>query len=226
MQRSHKKNALHKNSDGMAVVEATFAFPIMFMIFFALVLLAIYLPQRTMLQRATQFAATAIATEMSDTWVYFDASSLSYERYGNHTDLRNGKGGVYVSLFRSVFSSGTGDAIAIVEGMDQSENISFLNNGNLTVTYGFVNYIVYKEVVVTATRSIPLPVNLSIIRMPTEIELVVESTAVVQNGDEFIRSIDLAVDFVAWIRAEFPAIDNIFEKVSQAGSAVNNFFGL
>ena len=52
-----------------AVVEATILFPIIMMIFAGLVLLAMYLPTRAVLQQATQYAATALATEQSDTWL-------------------------------------------------------------------------------------------------------------------------------------------------------------
>ena len=69
------------DTSGDAVVEATVLFPIMIMIFAALVLLSIYLPARAVLQRATQFAATALANEASDTWLFFDESSMSYYRH-------------------------------------------------------------------------------------------------------------------------------------------------
>ena len=224
MQRQGMKRIVHSNSNAFAVVEATFVFPIMFMVFFALVLLALYLPQRTMLQRATQFSATAIATEMSDTWIYFDADSLTSGRYASHDALRDGKGGVYVTIYKSIFSSFKGGD-SIVKNIDESENITVIANGDLKVECSLVNYIVYKEVIVTATRSIPVPF-LTLIKFPTTIDLVVTSKAVVQNGDEFIRSVDIAVDFVAYLRNKFPAVNNIFEKVSQAGSKISNFFGV
>ena len=63
---------------GDAAVEAAFLFPIIIMICAALVLLSVYLPLRAAMQRSTQFAATAIATERSDTWLRFDPDTLSY----------------------------------------------------------------------------------------------------------------------------------------------------
>jgi len=198
----------------------------MFMVFFALVLLALYLPQRAMLQRATQFSATAIATEMSDTWMYFDANNLAPGRYADHSSLRKGKGGVYVGVFRSIFGGGTDGAVTIAENMDESENIHVISNGELTVECSMVNYVVYKEIVVTATRSIPVPF-LTAIRFPETIDLVVTSKAVVQNGDEFIRNIDIAVDFVGYLKNKFPnSVGKVFDKIDEAGSKISEFFGV
>lgn len=231
MQRlSNKKTILH-NSDGAAVVEATFVFPIMFMVFFVLVMLAFYLPQRAMLQQATQTAASTLAVEMSDTWIYYDSGSQACGRYASHDALSapGAKGGVYVTLFRSVFSGGDA-AEMIVEDLDRKENIPIIANGELTVECEVVNYIVYKEVVVTATRSIPVPVNLSIIQFPRTIDLIVTSRAVVQNGDEFIRNVDIAIDFTEWLNQEFPGafgpINAIFDKVEEAGVRMSSFFGI
>ncbi|MDR2904222.1 MAG: pilus assembly protein [Clostridiales bacterium] len=230
MQRQNNRQSFLHNSDGFAVVEAAFAFPVMFMVFFALVMLALYLPQRAMLQRATQFAATAVATEISDTWVYYDADSQSYKRYKNHDSLRNlnsGKGGVYVTLFKSVFDSGSGNAEAIMRGLDERENVPVIANGELTVECALVNYVVYKKVVVTATRSIPVPVDFSVIKFPRSIDLVVTSTAVVQNGDEFIRNVDLAVDFTKWAAEKLNIdLDGIFSKFKDAGDKISGFFGI
>ena len=90
---------LLRDTRGYAVVEATILFPIMMMIFAGLMLLAVYLPNRAVLQRATQYAATAMATESSDTWIYFDENNMEYKWYGGGFQLPN----VYVALFQAVF---------------------------------------------------------------------------------------------------------------------------
>ena len=226
MQRQNKEKSILSDTGGFAVVEATFAFPIMFMVFFALFLLAIYLPQRVVLQRASQYAATAVATEMGDTWLYYSGGTEELERYIDHDTLTEKKGGVYVTLFKSVFGAGVSDVDSIVVSVDESENIPLIENGDLTVECELVNYVVYKEVVVTATRSIPVPVDFSLIGFPNVIDLVVTSKAVVQNGDEFIRNVDLVVYVVDWVRRRSESVDNFFNKLSEAGDAINGFFGL
>ena len=226
MQRSSKIKVFMRNNDGLAVVEATFVFPIMFMVFFALVMLAFYLPQRAMLQRATQFAATSIATEMSDTWIYYDADAQKMARYGDHKALQRGKGGVYKTLFNSMFGGSVDGGEGIVKNVDQNENIPMIANGELKVECELINYIVYKEVAVTATRSIPILVDFSAIKFPKEVVLTVTSKAVVQNGDEFVRNLDLAADVVKWTAEKYPAVGTFFEKIDEVGSKINGFFGI
>lgn len=205
-----------KDTDGDAVVEATILFPIMIMIFAALVLLSMYLPARATLQRATQYAATAIATETSDTWLFFDENSMSYGLKGN---LNN----VYATLVKSVGSGNdyADKAETIVRKVEES-GIS-VKTGKLTVKYEVVNYVIYREIIITATRTIPVPVNLSIIGFPKEIPITVTSKATAQNGSNFVSNIDLVVDFVDYLKGKYGSsfgINKIFEFV---GTFANSF---
>lgn len=182
---------LWKDSRGDAVVEAAMLFPIMILICAALVLLSIYMPLRAAMQRSTQYAATAIATERSDTWLRHNPDTLSYYWITDKRELGN----VYSSLIGALVGNKRDDADnakTMVKNMEQ-KNIQ-RPSSELTVEYGVVNYIIYKEIVVTASRSVPVPLNLTMFGIPRELELKVTSTAVVQNGDEFIRNMDLAVD--------------------------------
>jgi hypothetical protein len=197
------------DKNGDATVEAAIVFPIMIMIFAALVLLAVYLPARGALQRATQYAATALATERSDTWLFYDKDTMSFYWEDNKRNLKN----VYVELF-----SGGGDiqekgeAIVIeIEGRSLSSKA-----GNLDVICYLVNRFVYKEVVVTATREFNVPIDLSFIRFPETIPVTVTSMAVVQNGDEFIRNIDIAVDFIEFTSEKL--------NISKATDVVGSFW--
>ncbi|MCL2425323.1 MAG: pilus assembly protein [Oscillospiraceae bacterium] len=195
-----KKN-IFKDDRGDAVVEATILFPIMIMIFAALVLLAMYLPTRASLQRATQFAATAVATEMGGTWIYFDENAMSHG-WRSGSELRN--------VYR-VLLSGTGEDYrgkAEFAGRQAAEGFVGPQFGTLTVDADIVNSVVFSEVVVTATRSIPLGdvVDLSFVGFPTVLEISATSSAVVVDGAGFIRNLDLAEDFA----------DRIVKLVSQA----------
>jgi len=192
-----QRDALWKNQGGYAVVEATILFPIIIMIFFGLVILSMYLPSRMILQEATQYAATAIATEQSDTWLEFDEDAMKYEWVSTRESLPN----VYVAILASFFKGDAQDqAETIVETIDGKSVIRY--QGDLEVRCDVNNYVIYKEIVVTASRTIPVPVNLSFVNFPTEIPVTVTSTAVVQNGDEFVRNIDLAAQFVKYLAEE------------------------
>ena len=203
--------------NGDAVVEAAILFPIMIMIFAALVLLALYLPTRAALQRATQYAATAIATERSDTWLRYDDGSMFYYWEYDKKALTN----VYVSLFSG--SAGIQDSaeriVAEIEGRGISSKA-----GVLSVSGYIDNKIIYKEVIVSATRKFTSPVKLGFIGFPEDISITATSTAVVQNGDEFIRNMDLAVDFVKFISKKF-GLDDLADSISSFGEKVSSIMG-
>lgn len=193
-----RRRNLWNNEEGYAVAEATILFPIILMTFAGLVLLSMYLPARAVLQRQTQIAATALATTQSDTWLEFDDRRLEYYWLnGNHTPVN-----VYAALLSSFFK---GDAQSraedVVRKLDEGSLVESV--GDLTIECKINNYVIYKEIVVTATRKIPSPVDLSILKFPEEIEITVSSTAVVQNGDEFVRNIDLAAEFVDYIKDKY-----------------------
>ena len=210
---------INKDTNGDAIVEATILFPIMIMVFAALVLLSVYLPTRAVLQRATQYAATTIAVEKSDTWLFFDESSMSYRWETDKSKLDN----VYVALFAGGSgATSRGEAIAAaIEGRSVSSKA-----GDLKIECCIVNRVVYKEVVVTAERvyTIPKEINLSLISFPREINIAVTSTAVVQNGDEFVRNMDLAADFIKYISVKFGLTD-IGESISTFWGKVSSILG-
>lgn len=180
---------LKKKSKAYAVVEATILFPIIMMIFAGLFLLSVYLPTRTILQRGTQYAAEGIATARSDTWVAFDPEGYSWL-----SDARN----VYAVLFGKAEDA---DAESAVRKC--TENGLMLRRGDMSVTCQINNYVIYQEVVVTATDVVRVPIDLSFIKFPNTIDLTTSSTAVVQNGDEFVRNMDIAADFVKYLDQRF-----------------------
>ena len=69
-------NAFIKDNRALVVVEATILFPVIFMVFFAMMLLSMYLPQRTILQEAAQYAVSMLVPERSDTAYSFDDSKM------------------------------------------------------------------------------------------------------------------------------------------------------
>ena len=199
---TRKKTVLDavKSDNGDAVVEAAILLPIIVMIFAALVLLSLYLPTRAALQHATQYAATVTAAQSSDTWLVFDENTMSY---GWETD-RGRLPFVYVAMF-----SGGDDVEARCEevAIKVEERGISSRLGELSVNCQVVNRLVYKELIVTASRVFTVPVNLSIIRFPRTLTITVTSTAVVQNGDEFIRNMDMAVSFLSFINERFGLTD-------------------
>jgi hypothetical protein len=206
-----------RDSGGDAVVEAAILFPLMIMIFAALVLLAIYLPARATLQRATQYAATAISTEKSDSWLFFDDDSMSYYFETDKTRLEN----VYAALFSGVRNAASRGEDIVIDAEGRSLSVKA---GELTVDCYVVDWFVYKEVIVTASRIYTMPVNLSFIGFPDTLPITVTSTAVVQNGEEFVRNMDMAVDFIKYLRDKF-GLNDIADSIGSSLRSVSNFMG-
>ena len=202
--------AFIKDTGGDAVVEAAILFPIIIMIFAGLVLMSMYLPIRATLQRATQEAVTALATEKSDTWLTYNENTLQFDKVPSAQN-------VYSALTNSLLSGqDRNKAEAIVRKME--ERSFFRAPGTLTVECGAVNFLIYKELTVTATRSIPMPVDLSFVRFPRALEITASSTAVVHDVDGFIRDVDMLIDilpYLGWSAGEAGGLIN----------AVRNLFG-
>lgn len=204
------------------MVEATVLFPIIIMIFAGIVLLAMYLPTRAGLQRATQYAATAIATERSDTWLKYDVDGMKYYWETDKDRLGN----VYSSLIRAIGGNRRDDEDDAKQIVGKAEeNNPFKAPGETIVEYGVVNYIIYKEVIVTATRTVPMPVDLSFVKFPKEIPVTVTSTAVVVNGDEFVRNMDLAAD-ITQFAIEATGTQGVFDKVGELCGKFNTLLGI
>lgn len=204
------------------MVEATILFPIIFMIFAGLMLMAMYLPTRALLQRATQYTATALATERSDTWLRCDPATGKYYWLNDKKDL----GTVYGTVFGALKGNNRDEAAAADQLVRKIESEGLVKvTADLEVEYGVLNYIVYKEIIVTATKTIKMPVDLSFVGLQNEIPITVSSTAVVQNGDEFVRNIDLAVDLVSDLSEKY-GLDKTFGKVGEFLNKFNELLGI
>lgn len=209
MKRTDKKY-LMRDTKGSAVVEATILLPIIIMVFAGLFLLSMYLPGRAVLQRATQYAATGMATAKSDSSISF--SSSGYSPGSNYEN-------VYASMFSTDINSD--EVLSIVKSF--CDNSLIVSGDNISVECGVTNYVIYKEVYVTATQSLKSPVNLSFVGFPDTINLTVTSTAVVQNGDEFVRNMDIAADFINYL-ADKAGIDlsEAMKKIQSVMNFINN----
>ena len=206
-----------KDISGDAIVEAAILFPLIIMIFGGMVLLSAYLPIKSSLQRATQQAATAIATEKSDTWLFYDDAAMRYVWETQRSHLTN----VYLAM-------GTDSGYLL----DKSERIvanvekkAFgANFGSLSVECSIVNNLLYMEVLVTAIKTIPVPSIMPLVGLPKSIAITVTSTAVVQNADEFIRNIDLGSGLVRFITNGSNKTD-VFSNISPSVSRVTKLLG-
>jgi len=196
------------DTSGDALVEATILFPIMVMVFAALALLAMYLPQEANLERAVQFAASSLAPENADMGYGYDENGLAvvwdFDLHNTYQDFFTGtytgkNSNVYFKMINWVITAGAlasdkhlqERADAIVQSVMASSIMarSFPIEVECTVRRG----LIYSDIEITATQTIKMPVNLSFIGFPEEILIAKSAKCMVLDGDGFLRSADDAV---------------------------------
>lgn len=181
MERS--RQSFFRDDSGYVVVEATFLYPLVFLVFFCVMLLAFYLPTRAALQSATQNAATSLAVERSDTWITWneELGLLTLEEDGDQLHH------VYYSVFEDWDQEAK--ACALVQNYDY--RLLPYGAEDIEVSYDYYNYITYSEIRITATIYIEIPLDLSMVGL-TSFPMSVQSIATVQDGDGFITQVDMA----------------------------------
>ncbi len=211
-------NQIYNDENGGAIVEATFVFPIIIMIICGLVILSLYLPIKGILQYATQRAANAISIEMSDTWVKFDNEKLEFSIIENYDKLDE-EGDVYKSAIGTIFSDNN-ELITKAESIVNKlydESVATKKGNELKIDVKMKNAVIYKEITVSAEKTIPMISTLSYIGFPSELNIKSSSTAVVQNGDEMVRNMDIARDVTI-------ALDKKY-KISEQFASIGELFG-
>ncbi len=74
----------------------------------------------------------------------------------------------------------------------------FFDSGeNVAVSARRHNYIFYKTIEATATQTVKPPINLTWVGGPEEMTIEVTGEIVINDGDDFIRNVDFAIDMLA-----------------------------
>jgi len=186
-----------QDTKAYVVIESAIILPIYIFAIFGIIVVALYLPERAVLQRATQTAASSIAIQESDAWLRINENTGQLEFVPE-------KGNVYVNFVRSLVwtrnrrNTMETQAISIVENLSQNQ-LLLLGVGDIDVTIQTRNWVVYQEIKVTASRTMEIPVRFPFINMPLYIPMTYSSTAVVNNSAEFVRTIDMLVDLFRFI---------------------------
>ena len=201
--------------DGL-VIEATIIFPIIIMFLAAVVLLSFYLPQRALMQEAAQFAAVAVATDRSDSWITFDS-------HGNRAPRPASLESVYIAAFRgaSWMHNRWNSEVEEMIINHLSSGIGVGPSGDLTVDLAIRNFLVYKSVTVRVTQVIEPPLNFAMIGFATEglFTQRVEARAIVSNGDEFVRNVRIAIDLMDWVRNRFGEDSDFGDTIGNANDS-------
>ena len=180
-----KRFMCDENAD--AVVEATILFPIMIMIFFAFILLAMYLPTSVALQRSVQKAALIASAQRSDLGYTYD---LANDRAGiDFEKLRQEN--VYTYMGR-----GFDDEISNAEKIVKKYVADALYLGkDLQITVA-PDPTDKRYIIITAEQSLKMPFEFPFLPISNEISLQKSARIMNRDADEFIRSMDIVYDLV------------------------------
>lgn len=188
---------LMKKENGTAIVEATLLLPFCIIMIIALFYAAIFMCQKANLQANVQNALIYYKNIDSDTYIEAK-SSMSYGGSENSIEASGSSfegpsyrfpyrfltmkfdGGSFESFFRSMY-----------------KYMFFDDGGNIQFVPEKKNYIIYKEISVTATQTVKPAINLEMVGAGNSIDIAVTGKAVVTDGDDFIRNVDFVIDIVS-----------------------------
>ncbi|MBR1702574.1 MAG: hypothetical protein IJ716_11535 [Lachnospiraceae bacterium] len=187
---------MRKNEDGLAIVEATILLPFCMIMVIALFYAAIFLCQKANLQANLQNTLIYYKNTYSDSYVTVE-KDMKYTV--NDTNIAGTGSGYsdpkYLFPYRFFFMSFNKDEFSTFF-KDMCGYMFFDDGSNVEVTVDKHNYVVYKSIEAKATQTIVPAINLAMVGGTNEMIIEVTGTAVVSDGDEFIRDVDFAIDII------------------------------
>lgn len=206
-----KKN---KGECGEVVVEATIILPIAILCVILLLYISIFICQKAILQAALQTSVVYFKNTLTDNFVEQN-DELTYSSEEDGVSAIGNKYNTpeplnpyekYFLFNKKVSDEGFKDYFESVAG-----NMLFKDNLELTIDYS--NYILFKEINVTAVQVVTFPIDFSIIGVGGEVNLSATARVAVVDHDELVRNIDFAIDIFADTKIG-EAVKNITSKVT------------
>ena len=77
------------------------------------------------------------------------------------------------------------------------KHMFFDTGSNVTFTANTVDYVIYKEISVTAAQTVKPAINLAMVGGSNSIDIEVTGKVAISDGDDFIRNIDFIIDIVS-----------------------------
>ena len=189
--------AFHQKEEGLAVVEATILLPFCMIMVIALFYAAIFMCQKANLQANVQNTLLYYKNVDSDNYVEAKAN-MSYQSEGSVDEAVGSSYGEPAYKFPYRFLFMTFDQKGFQDFFKSMCGHMFFDTGsNVRLEVTNKNYIVYKTITATASQTVKPAVSLSMVGAPDEMEIRVSGTAVITDGDDFIRNTDFVIDVVS-----------------------------
>jgi Flp pilus assembly pilin Flp len=182
-----------RKEDGLAVVEATMLLPFCTIMIVALFYAAIFMCQKANLQANVQNTLIYYKNVDSDNYVEAKANMS----YGDDNKAEGSSYGTPVYKFPYRFLSMPFDEDGFKSFFKSMCGHMFFDDGsNVEINVKPENYVIYKTITATATQTVKPAINLSMVGASNSLTITVTGTAVVTDGDDFMRNIDYVIDIV------------------------------
>ena len=192
-----KKNNQRKEC-GLVVVEATIILPIAILSVILLLYLSLFLFQRANLQACLETSLVYYKNTVTDTYVTKN-SELEYTLTGNDTMASGNSYSATEPLnpYRGLFGDGhhLEDEEAFTDYF-RSVAGNMLFDDDLSLTIDYSNYVILKQLKVTATQTVEAPIDFSILGVDNEYEISAAARVNVVDHDDMIRNVDYAIDII------------------------------
>ena len=212
-------HTFRKSEQGTAMVEATLMLPFCMIMIVGVLYAALYLCQKANIQSNLETALIYYKAVESDTYVEaktqmdYDGSGL--EAVGsNYGTVR------YLNPYRFIFMDfDPEDYISFFKSI--CGHMFFDTGENVKVTASRHNYVFYKIIEATATQTVKPPISLAMVGGPEEMTIEVTGKIVVNDGDDFVRTVDFAIDMLAdtkmgeFVQGIGQKIEGIYDKFKE-----------
>ena len=186
-----------KKEQGDVVVEATIILPIAIFCVIFLLYTSIFICQKALLQSALETSVVYFKNTLTDNYV----SQNDTVTYTTGEDSVVAQGNSYladqpINPYGKIFVGEKKLSPSEFEKYFDSIAKNLLYKENLTLTIDYSNYILFKEIRVTAEQILEFPIDLSAIGISGDVNLSAAVRVAVVDHDELIRNTDYAIDIL------------------------------
>lgn len=188
-----------KREYGGIEVEAVFIMPIAILSTFLLLYLSLFMFQRANLQAGLETALIYYKNSVTDAYITQN-DTLSYVKTETSSVASGNsyEASAPLNPYRGIFALNYED--------DQETNEAFTKYfhsvaGNMLfddveLNVIFKNYVLFKQVTVTATQTVEAPISFEVLGLKNQYEISATARVNLVDHDDMIRNVDFAIDFV------------------------------
>jgi len=190
---------LLRDKKGDSIVEATILLPFCTIMIVAMYFAAIYVCQKANLQANLQNALIYYKNSYSDTFVgVSDEMTYSMDGVKDVASAANKyDNSKYKNPYRFFFMDKPGSGFeTFFKSMAGHMFFETPGGENIKVNVKTTNYVVYQALSVTVTQEFAPAVNLGMVGLDNKMNIEVSGTAVIHDGDDFIRNTDFVIDII------------------------------